>query len=34
MRREIFVYKSYFYDFINTLSEKVVDKIDYALVLL
>ena len=34
MRREIFVYKSYFYDFINTLSEKVVDKIDYALTLL
>lgn len=34
MRREIFVYKSYFYDFINSLSEKVVDKIEYALTLL
>jgi len=34
MQREIFVYKNYFYDFINTLSEKVVDKIEYALTLL
>lgn len=34
MRREIFVYKSYFYDFINSLSEKVIDKIEYALTLL
>ena len=34
MRREIYVYKNYFYDFISTLSEKVVDKIDYALTLL
>lgn len=34
MRREIFVYKNYFYDFINHLSEKVVDKIEYALTLL
>ena len=34
MRREIYVYKNYFYDFIATLSEKVVDKIDYALTLL
>lgn len=34
MRREIFVYKNYFYDFINSLSEKVVDKIEYALTLL
>lgn len=34
MKREIFVYKNYFYDFINTLSEKVVEKIDYGLALL
>ena len=34
MKREIFVYKDYFYDFIKTLSEKVVEKIDYALTLL
>lgn len=34
MRREIYVYKNYFYDFIDSLSEKVVDKIDYALALL
>ena len=34
MRREIFVYKNYFYDFLATLSEKVVDKIDFALTLL
>ena len=34
MKREIFVYKNYFYDFINSLSEKVVDKIEYALTLL
>ena len=34
MRREIYVFKNYFYDFINELSEKVVDKIDYALTLL
>ncbi len=34
MRREIYVYKNYFYDFINSLSDKVVDKIEYALTLL
>jgi len=34
MNREIFVYKNYFYDFIATLSDKVVDKIEYALTLL
>ena len=34
MKREIFVYKNYFYDFLSTLSEKVVNKIDYALSLL
>ena len=28
------MYKNYFYDFLETLSEKVVDKIDYALTLL
>ena len=34
MKREIFVYKNYFYDFIETLSEKVVEKIEYGLTLL
>ena len=34
MRREIYVYKNYCYDFIDSLSEKVVDKIDYAVALL
>ena len=34
MKREIFVYKNYFYDFINTLSDKIVEKIDYGLALL
>ena len=34
MKREIFAYKNYFYDFLNTLSEKVVEKIDYGLSLL
>lgn len=34
MKREIFVYKNYFYDFLSTLSEKVVEKIDYGLSLL
>ena len=34
MKREIFVYKNYFYDFIETLSDKVVEKIDYGLALL
>ena len=34
MKREIFVYKNYFYDFIGTLSDKVVEKIDYGLSLL
>ena len=34
MKREIFVYKNYFYDFIETLSDKVVEKIEYGLSLL
>ena len=34
MKREIFVYKNYFYDFLHSLSEQVVNKIDYALTLL
>lgn len=34
MTREIFVYKNYFYDFLESLSEKVVTKIEYALSLL
>lgn len=34
MKREIFVYKNYFYDFIDTLSDKVVEKIEYGLSLL
>ena len=34
MTREIFVYKNYFYDFLDSLSEKVVTKIEYALSLL
>lgn len=34
MKREIFVYKNYFYDFIDKLSDKVVEKIDYGLSLL
>ena len=34
MKREIYVYKHYFYDFLESLSEKVVTKIDYALSLL
>lgn len=34
MQREIFVYKNYFFDFLSTLSDKVVDKIEYALSLL
>lgn len=31
MTREIFVYKNYFYDFLESLSEKVVTKIEYEL---
>lgn len=34
MKREIFAYKSYFYDFLDTLSDKVVEKIEYGLSLL
>ena len=34
MKREIFAYKNYFYDFLATLSEKEVEKIDYGLSLL
>lgn len=34
MHREIFAYKNYFTDFLATLTEKEIDKIDYALALL
>ena len=34
MNREIYVYKNYFYDFLDTLSEKAADKVEYALSLL